>query len=62
MVNSLIWHLFKIGAETDARALVGNLRDQLHGPATLDPSCDPPEVYCAAFDLLCEFWARKRVK
>jgi hypothetical protein len=30
MVNLLIWHLFKIGAETNARAL--KLRDQLHGP------------------------------
>ena len=26
----------------------------------LDPSRDPPEVYGAAFDLLCEFWARLR--
>jgi hypothetical protein len=26
----------------------------------LDPSRDPPEVYGAALDLLCEFWARLR--
>ena len=26
----------------------------------LDPSRDAPEVYGAAFDLLCEFWARLR--
>jgi hypothetical protein len=26
----------------------------------LDPSRDPPEVYGAAFDLLCELWARLR--
>ena len=26
----------------------------------LDPSRDPPEVYGAAFDLLCELWVRLR--
>ena len=26
----------------------------------LDTSRDPPEVYGAALDLLCEFWARLR--
>jgi hypothetical protein len=32
MVNSLDSAFFKIGAETDPRALVGKLRDQLNGP------------------------------
>jgi hypothetical protein len=34
---------------------------QLFEFAHLDPSCDPPERYRAAFDLFCEIWNRLRL-
>src|SRR5205085_8208134 len=43
------------------RTMEGLEMKQLFEFAHLDPSCDPPERYRAAFDLFCEIWNRLRL-